>query len=290
VRQRVDADELDALATRRLGREPRTVRARIVVRIDDVDLRVGRERRVHLLAGVGLEPLHVGGENDLRCAAVPQPLEKAVVTIARGRRRHEPLELDDLSGGADRLADPLARFATDLLVVAADEGRELLPVDLTIEDDHGDALLERLGDGFRERRRFLGADDEEVDALRHELTDLRALRQRIVLRVLEDELEVGVRLRRRREVLVHLHAPRLAEVALADADDPRVLLGARVPGRRRLLLARDQQHDGPREENGCEQAEESLSSHGACIPNAPAPRTETKRRATDAAGRAPRRR
>ena len=42
--------------------------------------------------------------------------------------------------------------------------------------------------GFGQRRGFLGADDQQIDALRDELLDLRALHERVVLRVLEDDL------------------------------------------------------------------------------------------------------
>src|SRR5256885_8634953 len=56
---------------------------------------------------------------------------------------------------------------------------------------------------------------------RSELLHLRALRERVVLRVLEDDLHVAGRARGARDVRVHLRPPRLAEVTLAHADDER---------------------------------------------------------------------
>ncbi len=52
-----------------------------------------------------------------------------------------------------------------------------------------------------------------------ELLHLGALLQHVVLRVLEDHLDLGMLVRLSLDVGVHLHAPGLSEVALAHPDD-----------------------------------------------------------------------
>ena len=47
---------------------------------------------------------------------------------------------------------------------------------------------------------------------------MRALPQRVVLRVFENDLEFGMLVGRGLDVRVHLHAPRFAQIALAHAD------------------------------------------------------------------------
>ena len=213
------------------------------MRVHGVNPRVGRQRRLHLLPGVGLEPFHLAAEHDRQpgMALEIETLEQPLVAILSGRRGHEPFQLDDLSLPAERLADPSPSLASDLHVVGANERRVLLALDRTIQDDHRDALAARVGDGPGERRGLLGGDDDQVHTLLDELFDLRALRQGVVLRVLEDHPQVVVAGGRGADVRVHLHAPGLAQVALAHADHPRVGRRAGVPRARPLAAPGESQ-------------------------------------------------
>ena len=77
----------------------------------------------------------------------------------------------------------------------------------------------RVGDRLGQRLRFLGADDEEVHFGADKFLDLRALLECIVLGVLENDLQFGMFGGGGGNIGVHLHAPRLAEIALRHADD-----------------------------------------------------------------------
>src|SRR5206468_4212018 len=99
---------------------------------DDVERRMHGERRLHLFARVGLEPLHVGVEDDVDRRAL-DTFAKTRVAVLAGRRGHETFELDELEtapAGAAQLdgapGDPGAGGLADLLVVGADESGELV--------------------------------------------------------------------------------------------------------------------------------------------------------------------
>ena len=109
LRQGVDADEHDVLlAAGRLGRQVRAVGPGIVVGVDDVDLVESRQGGLHFLAGVGLQPLHVGLEDHLEVAAGDALAEARVAVLARGRR-HQALEFDHLPLAAEPLGQPRCR-------------------------------------------------------------------------------------------------------------------------------------------------------------------------------------
>ena len=120
-------------------------------------------------------------------------------------------------------ARPIATLSAPMKVV------KLVAEHLAIEHDHRDARLDRLRHRLGERRRLLGAHQDEIDARADELLDVRALLERVVLRVLPDHLDLGVLGRGGLDVGVHLHAPRLAEVALAHADAERLGSAAAEP-------------------------------------------------------------
>src|SRR5438105_433314 len=97
VRKGVNPDEEHLLlAPGGLGGQVGAVSARIVVAVDQVDLRMGGERGLHLLARVRLEPLHVRVEYHFDVGAL-DPLAEARVAVLPGRRRHEALELDQVA-------------------------------------------------------------------------------------------------------------------------------------------------------------------------------------------------
>jgi hypothetical protein len=120
--------------------------------------------------------------------------------------------------------------ATDLAVVRADERRVLVAQHAAIQHEHGDSLFVSLRDGRGEGRGFLGRSHDQAYARLHKLLDLRALSERVVLRVFKDELQLGMLGAGRRDIGVHLGAPGFTEVGLAHADDPFLGLG-RVSGR-----------------------------------------------------------
>src|SRR5882672_7584462 len=118
VRKGVNPDEQHLLlAPGGLGGQIGAVSARIVVAVDQVDLGMGGERGLHLLARVRLEPLHVGVEHYLEVGAL-DPVAEARVTVLPRRRRHEALELDEVALAAQLFDHPLASGAPDLLVSA----------------------------------------------------------------------------------------------------------------------------------------------------------------------------
>ena len=85
-------------------------------------------------------------------------------------------------------------------------------------NDHGNPRLHRPRDRLGQRLRFLRADDQQVHSLADELLDVRALLERVVLSVLESELDAGMLGCLGLDVGVHLDAPRLAEICLGHAD------------------------------------------------------------------------
>ena len=76
----------------------------------------------------------------------------------------------------------------------------------------------RLGHRLGQRRASLGLMMMQVHPGADELLDVRPLFERVVLGVLEDDLQVRVLVGGGLDVRVHLHAPRLAQIALAHAD------------------------------------------------------------------------
>jgi len=72
----------------------------------------------------------------------------------------------------------------------------------------------------REWRGLLGGDDEQVDSGVDEFFDLRALPERVILGVLEDDAKPGMLVGGVLDVGVHLDPPGLAQVALAHPDRP----------------------------------------------------------------------
>ena len=97
--------------------------------------------------------------------------------------------------------------------------------------------------------------EELLAAARADL-DLGALGERLVLRVLVHQLDLGVRGRGLLQVLVHLHPPGLTEVALAHPDDEGVFGGAGVLLSGARMAA---------EEREGEQEEERGAAHGQAL-------------------------
>ncbi len=175
------------------------------------------------------DPAIASRKPSLRSRAGGEPGRPLISTIS-------PWPFEDLH---DELAGGLA----DLAVVGADEGRVRVALDRAVEHDHRDALLVDPAHDRRQRLRLVRRDDQEVDLLAQEVLDVGDLLGVVLLRVGVGDLDVGEALRRRRHVRVHRHAPRLAQVALREAD--QVLAGLRLaatgrPGRSRRPRGRPQ--------------------------------------------------
>src|SRR5689334_24615562 len=141
--QGVDADELHlSLAALRLRGEVRAGRHRVVVRVDEVDVRVRRERGLHLRHRLLAEPVRDGVVDDVEVGKRGDRLAEAVAPVARGRRAGQALDLDDVALAVERLRDVLAGRLADELVVRADEGRVRVALDRAVEDDHRSLRLE----------------------------------------------------------------------------------------------------------------------------------------------------
>src|ERR1051326_2958369 len=106
----------------------------------------------------------------------------------------------------------------DFFVISADEAGEFVAEQTTIEDDDGNVGVHGFGDGFGEGLGFFGTDDDEVDAGADEFLDVRALFERVVLGVFEDNLQLGIFISGGFDLGVHLDAPWFTEIALGHAD------------------------------------------------------------------------
>src|SRR5665213_1910737 len=215
--QRVDADEGDISASGGLRGKIGAMRAGIVMGIHKVDVIEAGEGRFHFLAGFWFEPFHIRN-TDIVDAGARNAFAKTDVTVLAWRRAHQTLQLDDLAVAAKFLDNPLAGRFANLLVVSADEASVFVAEHAAIENDDRDARLHGARDRLRQRLRFLGADDEKIDLGADEFIDVRPLFKRVVLGVLENNFEFRMLGGGGADVLVHLHAPRLAEVALRHAD------------------------------------------------------------------------
>ena len=167
VRQGVDADEEDVLlAAGGLRGQVGAVGAGIVVGVDQVDLGEAGQGRFHLLAGVGLEPLHVGLEDDLEAAARDALAETGVAVLARAWRS---------SGPSARRPCPCRRASRRstcpaawpiFLLSAPMKQVYLSPRTRRSSTMTGMPVVDGRGHGRRQRRGLLGRDDDQVHARR----------------------------------------------------------------------------------------------------------------------------
>jgi hypothetical protein len=100
--------------------------------------------------------LHVRFEADAHPQVFGQaePFAKTLMPILRGRRRHQPLQLDDHTTAAEQLLRELARFTPDATVVRADERRILVTLHGAVEHDHRNAFAVDFRDRFGQGRGF----------------------------------------------------------------------------------------------------------------------------------------
>ena len=120
----------------------------------------------------------------------------------------------------------LAGGLADDDIVAADELRIAIGLDIAIEHDDRDLGIDRLLDDAGEAGGFLGRDEERVDLLADQVLDVGDLLLGAVLAVGDDELDLGVLLGLGDDVLVELGPPRLDGRGLGEADHVLLVLGA----------------------------------------------------------------
>ncbi len=233
-RQRVDADELDVLlAADILGGEIGAIGHRIVVAVDEVDLLVVAQRGRHDVVGLVLLP--VAGllvEQVLDARLLVGELVEAVVPVVRRLGAHAAPDLDHvarrLAGAAQHLDGIFAGGAADQLVVAADELRVLVGLDVAVEHEDRDLGIDRLLHHAGQAGRFLRRDQQRVDFLADQVLDVGDLLLGLVLAVGDDELDLGMLRGFGDDVLVELDAPRLDRGRLREADLPFLVLRERV--------------------------------------------------------------
>ncbi len=144
---------------------------------------------------------------------------EAVVAVLAGDGGHQALQFDDVALAAEFFGDPFAGGAANFLVVSADEAGVFVAEDGAVQDDDGNAGVHGAGDGFGQGLGFFRADEDEIDLGADQFLDVGALFEGVILRVFEDDFQFGMLGGGVADVLVHLHAPRLAQVALGHADD-----------------------------------------------------------------------
>jgi hypothetical protein len=132
-------------------------------------------------------------------------------------------QFHDVAFAAKRFGDPLTGGFADLFVVCADETGVFVAQQFSVKHDDRNARSHRVRNGFGEWLRFFGADDEQIHFGADKFLDLRALLERVVLRVLENDFEFGMFRGGGGDVRIHLHTPRFAQIALRHADDELLL-------------------------------------------------------------------
>ena len=218
LRKGVDANEFHLFfASGGLSGEESAVRAGIIVGIDAIDVGEAGEGGFHFFAGIRFEPLHVGFEDDFD-AASSDGLTEAGITILARSGGHEAFKFDEFAFAAEFIDDPIAGGVADFFVISTDKACEFVAEESAVEDDDGDVSVHCFGDGFGEGLGLFGADDDEVDAGADEFFDMRALFERVVLGVFENDFEFGVFIGGGFDLGVHFDAPGFAEIALGHAD------------------------------------------------------------------------
>ena len=175
---------------------------------------------------VGLQPLAIGGGDDLD----PRPLDpfpESLGPLPRRRGGLQPGQLYHVPLPTQQFDHLFPRLAPDQLIIAADEAGKLIPFNLPVQHDHRNLRLDRLGHGRGERLGFLGADDDQIHALRDKLPHLRLLRLGLIGGVAPLHGDFRMLFRRGLDIRIHLHPPRLPQITLRHPDDKM------LPGRGR---------------------------------------------------------
>ena len=223
------------------------MRARVVVAVDEVDLREPRQGRLHLLARVRARATACRPRTRPRgpgCAPRRCPPGSRCAGPGRGSRSSAPRARRSCPcrRGSCAIHSPAARPIC--LLSAPMKQVNLSPSTARSSTMTGMPASNAWATGCVSGAASLGLMMMRSTLCADELLHVRALHERVVLRVLEDDLEVRVRGGRVLDVGVHLRAPGLAQVALAHADHAP-LLGAGGRGEPPSASAR-QPHRGQR--------------------------------------------
>ena len=249
VLHRVDRDDLDVLARHEAGRLDRLDRAEahvVVVRVDEVDVGVRLQHRLHDLLAARTGEVAGLARDDLEVRVLADHVGEALGAVDRrsGARRALELHDVDLLGRVLVLVEhPEAGLLALLDEVGAEERdvqRRVLAVDGAVGQHHGDAG----GLGLVEHRVPAGLDDgregDVVDALLDVGADRLDLVLLLLLRVGELELDARL-LERGLDVLGVGGAPARLGADLGEADDEFVdgPWGPRLRRRRRRRRSRN---------------------------------------------------
>src|ERR1700724_3131480 len=142
VWQRIDSEKLDVLFPASIfGREVRAIRDRVIMTVNQIDLVELLESGRHRVVALRLLPVAVDGlKQRLNARLFANELIETVVSIVSGLRSHSTPQLDNIafrsSWSAEQLDRVFASRFADYHVIAADELRVLVGIDVPVEDDH----------------------------------------------------------------------------------------------------------------------------------------------------------
>ena len=195
-----------------------------------VDLRVGAQDVVGLLAGRRERPVGEGLLDDLHARVGLDDLHEALVAVVVGGHAADAAHLDDVALAAEVVDEPLGAEPAVLDLVVGDHvrlGRGDGLVDGHDDDVAGGGLLDD-----RVQRLTIGrVDDDRVGTRRDQVADAGDLRAGVAVDVVDEhfvDLPRGEGLGLHRAD--HLLAPAVTHEGVADADLVRLLLLRRTAG------------------------------------------------------------
>jgi len=194
------------------------------VPVQHIDVRIRLERRSRSRHRPLPQPVRILREDDvvLAQAFVGQTHPEAIAPVLGRRSALQTADLRDPALRPPVLGAPLGRVlpgpAPDRHVVRPDEHRVVRVHQVAVQHDHRHAALPRLLDDLVQRRRFVRRDDQQVDPLREQVLHIAHLLGIVLRRILEQDLELRICRRSRRDLAVHRLAPGLRLVRLRHAD------------------------------------------------------------------------
>ena len=181
------------------------------------DVGMLHEHLLHLgFAPVALPCTHALHEL-ITVARVAERFDEALMTQFLGRRAYQAHHLEHLAASGQHPLQVLALQLAHLKVVAAHESRIFVARHLSVGHNHGNACIECLRHGGRERVGTVGRNHEQIDALTDEVVDVARLALVVVVGRTHFEGDTRVEQEFAAHLLVEFGAPGIV-AALRDAD------------------------------------------------------------------------